>query len=182
MEMKGFKQGAVASVLALFVLTLSAKGDDKLIEKKNAGDPKSDKDFVARAIACDIAGIKFAERAIKQTTNKDVEKFARKMKEEHTKCRDALMERAKEMKLGVLEGLDKEKQGTFDRVSKLEGSEFDRAYMREMVESHEAALATYEFWAEKGKDREVADHVKRAIPKIKEHLEEARRISNNLKP
>jgi len=180
--MKGFKQGIASSLVVLFVLTLSARGDDKLIEKKPAGnEPATEKEFLAKAIACDIAEIKLAELAIKQTSNKDVEKFARRMREEHSKCRDALMERAKELKLGVLEGLDKDKQATHDRLSKLEGSQFDRAYMREMVENHEKGLRSYETWAEKAKDRDLAGHVKKTIPKLKEHLEEARRISNNLK-
>jgi len=180
--MKGFKQAVASSLVAVFVFALSARGKDKLIEKKPAEKvPTTEKEFLAKAIACDIAAVKLAERAMKQATNKDVEKFARRMRDEHMKCRDDLMERAKEQKLGVLEGLDKDKQATFDRLSKLEGSQFDRAYMREMIESHEKALAAYEAWADKAKDGELAAHIKKAIPKIKEHLEEARRISDNLK-
>jgi putative membrane protein len=182
-EMKGFNRRFAASVLALFVLALSAWAEDKkLIEKKPAGkEPATDQEFVVRALACDLAEIKLAEKAIKQTSNKDVERFARRMRDDHTKDRDALLERAREMKVGVLGGLDKEHQEKADRLAKLEGSEYDRAYMRCMVENHEKALRLYETWAEKAKDRELAAHLKRTIPTLKEHLEQAREISNKLK-
>jgi len=183
LEMFNCKQGIAAKVLVLFVFALAAQADDrKLIEKKPEGKaPTTDQEFVVKGIACDTAEVKLAERAIKQASNADVTAFARKMRDDHSKCREALLERAKEMKLAVLEGLDKDHQDRIDRLSKLEGSAYDRAYMRFMVESHEKALSMYESWAGKAKDSDLAAHVKRTIPKLKEHLEEARNISNKLK-
>ena len=181
--MTSFKHGLAATVLALFVFTLSSSGEDKkLIEKKPAGkEPTTDQEFVIQAIACNTAEIKLAERAIKQTSNKDVERFARRMRDDHTKCRKELLDRAREMKLGVLEGLDKEHQEKADRLAKLEGSEYDRAYMRCMVDNHEKTLRVWESWTEKAKDRDLSAHVKAMIPTLKEHLEQAREISAKLK-
>jgi len=183
MAMKGFKQGLAASVLALFVFTLTVKAEDrKLIEKKPATqEPTTEKEFLARAIATDIAEIKFAETALKQTSNKDVERFARRMRDDHTKNRDNLVKRARDLKLAVLEGLDKEHQDELNRLSKLEGSAFDREYARCMVEGHEKALNMYVNWADKAKDTELSTQIKQTIPTLKEHLQMARDLSNKLK-
>ena len=179
--MKLFNQTISVGVFVLLVFAVNARAD-KPIEKNPASKaPTSDRDFVTKALAADLAEIKLAERALKATSNKEVEKFARRMRDDHTKCREALLDRAREMKLGVLEGLEKEHQEKADRLSKLEGSEFDRAYMRCMVDDHEQAVRLYESWAARASDRDLSAHIKKTLPTLKEHLEQARQISRDLK-
>src|SRR6266702_1815669 len=107
--MNRFAQYGLAVVLAL-VLGLSAVAEDpkKPIERKPADkEPANDQEFVVKAIACDLCEAKMGERALKQAQSDDVKNFAQKMINDHTKNRDLLMDRAKEMKVAVVEGLEK---------------------------------------------------------------------------
>jgi len=176
--MKIFSKWLMAVVMASLILFPAARAEEKRPADK---EPATEVEFLAKAISCDIAEVKLAERAMKQASNKDVQEFARKMKEDHTKHRDALLERAKVLKIGVVEGLEKEHQERMDRLSKLEGAEFDREYMRFMVEGHEKALRMYESWSKKSSDKELGELVNRTIPTVKEHLEQARQLHNKLK-
>src|SRR5207244_308786 len=72
------------------------------------GGQTGDKDFLAKAIAAQIAEIKLGEMALDKAGSADVKAFAREMVQDHTKMRDALMDCAKTRKLAVIQGLEKE--------------------------------------------------------------------------
>ena len=178
--MNGIVKFASAAVFSLaFCLTASAD-EKKLIEKKDR-EPANDKEFVAHAIACDVAAIKGAEMALKTSKNEAVRKFANRMIEDHTACRDELLKFAAEWKLAVVQGLDAEQREKMEKLSKYEGSAFDREFMSCAVEGHEKALKSWEKWSREAKDEKLREHAKKAVTKIKEHLEMAREIQKNLK-
>jgi len=162
-----------AGVLAFLLLTLTSQAADR--------EPTTQQEFLAHAIATDIAEVKLGELALKQASSDDVKKYARMMVNDHTKHRDQLMERAKAFKLAVVQGLEKEHQEKMDRLSKLEGKDFDREYMKCMVEGHEKALKMYQTWSKKVEDKDLGDIVERTIPKLKEHLEQARDVHGKVK-
>jgi len=110
-----------------------------------------------------------------------VRKFADRMVTDHGKMRDALLDTARDWKLGVLEGLDKEKEAKFDDLKKAKGSDFDREYMRCMVESHDKALRMCEKWSTDAKDEKLRDLIRKNVPTIREHAEHARKLFNSLK-
>jgi len=175
------KFGLVAALTLILGLTAAAD-ERKLIEKKPADrEPTTDQEFLVRAIACEVAEVKMGEYVAKNAINQDVRKFAEQMVTDHTKMRDQLLNRARDMKLGVAEGFDKEKQDKFDQIKKLKGSDFDREYMKCMVEGHEKALQLHEKWSTAAKDQKLRDDLKNGLPTLREHLDHARKILNSLK-
>lgn len=180
--MKIFGHGA-ALVLAFLVFGLTSQADEKkFIEKKPADkEPATEQEFLAKAISADIAEVKLGELALKHALSSDVKKFARTMIDDHAKHRDALLERAKAIKLGVVQGLEKEYQEKVDRLAKLDGKEFDREYMHCMVEGHEKVLKMYQNWSKKVEGKDFSSLVDRTITAVKEHLEHARELHNKLK-
>jgi putative membrane protein len=179
--MNKFTRFGSALVFAL-TLTVSAGADEKkIIERKDAKEPTTDQEFVVHALASQIAEIKFAEQALKTTKNEDVRKFAQRMVTDHSKTRDALIERARDLKVAVVEGMEQNKREKLDQLSKPEGSGFDREYMSCMVESHEKAARMWEKWSTEAKDQNLRELAKRTTPVIKEHLEMARELSKKLK-
>jgi len=160
-------------LLALVAFALTGQAADK--------EPATEQEFLAQAIAADIAEVKLGELALKQASSDDVKKFARRMITDHTKHREQLLERAKAHKLAVVQGLEKEYQEKMDRLAKLEGKEFDRQYMKGMVEGHEKVLKLYQTWSRKVEDKDLSSLVERTIPTVKEHLEQAREVWNKVK-
>jgi putative membrane protein len=177
-----FKTAALSGLLCLPLLMATAQAQDRnLIERKPAGEPTTDQEFLVRAIACEVAEVKFAERAAKNATDADVRKLAEEMADHHKKIRDELLERAKKMRVGVVEGLDKEHRDQYDRMSKLEGKEFDREYVRHLVEGHEKSVKMYKKWAKDAKDAGLREAADSALNKRQDHLDQAKKLQSRLK-
>src|ERR1700733_666568 len=102
------KELVLALTMAL-ILPLAVRAEDKKVVEKSdpKAGPRTDQEFVAWALAADLAEIKCGEYAAKHAENQDVRKFAQHMVDAHTKHRDQLLKVAKTMKLAVVEGLGK---------------------------------------------------------------------------
>jgi len=153
-------KAATLSALLCLPLAMTAFADEAkkpLIERREAGDPTTDKEFLIKAIACEVANVKFAEKAAKNASHEDVRKLAQTIVDDHKKVRDELMEQAKKMRLAVVEGLDKQHRETYDKLAKLDGKEFDKEYMTCLVDGHEKAVKMYKKWAKDAKEAGVRE-------------------------
>lgn len=142
--------------------------------------PVNDVDFLAKAAACGVAEVKYSELAESRASNPKVKEFARKMAAEHKKANDKLAEFAKGLKTAILAGLEKDKQAIYDNLARLKGDDFDRAYMKQMVEDHEKAIQLFEAQSKTRKHEGLTTFASDTLPKLKEHLKEARTIQEGL--
>jgi len=182
--MKVFTKGLVLTMTAVLVFPLAVLGAEgnKVIDKRDPGkEPQTDQQFLVKAIACEVAEIKYAEGAAKNAENKDLRKFAQTMVDDHTKTRDLLLGVAKTMKLAVVQGLEKGNREELLKLMRLKGGEYDREFVRWTIEKHENALKMYETWSTKAKDSELRDIAMKAVPVVKEHLRMARELAAKLK-
>jgi putative membrane protein len=150
-----------------------------LADDVKTGD--ADQDFVIKAISSQIGEIKLAETAVKNGSAKEVRDFAQMVVDDHTKVRDALMEWAKNSKLVVVQGLEKEYKEKVSRLSKVEGAAFDREFMKIMVGDHEKSLQAWQAHAKTTSDRNLKKLIEQTAPTVREHLKHAQKISSSLK-
>jgi putative membrane protein len=99
------------------------------------------------------------------------------MIDDHGKARDMLLNVAKAMKLSVVERPSPTKREHMERLSKLAGVDFDREYVRHMVENHEKSLTMHEKWAREAGNEGLRDYARMTVPTVKDHLEHARRLA-----
>ena len=107
----------------------------------------------------------------------DVRKLAETLSKDHQAGLDSLLEQAKKMKLAVLEGLEKDKQQEYNRISKLEGKDFDREYLKWVVNAHEKANTMYKKWSKDATDADLRKTVGEIQPKVNDHLSKAKKLS-----
>lgn len=74
-------------------------------------------------------------------------------------------------------GLDPKDQATYDRLSKLSGSQFDKAYMRAMVMDHEEDVTAFKRVANTGKNPEIKYFASETLPTLLDHLKQAREVA-----
>jgi putative membrane protein len=67
-----------------------------------------------------------------------------------------------------------------DELSRLSGAEFDRKYIDRMVDDHEKAVNDLEDKAEGADNAEIKSWASKTLPKVREHLEMAKRIQQTL--
>ena len=136
---------AVAAVT--FVHTGCSNTDGKLPPSEQAGarpgavgaggagaDVKDDRDFVRDVAMKHMAEIAFSRAALQKSTNADIKSFAQQLIDDHTSAGDALK--------AVVSGqawpaqLDDKDREVADALTKGQGAEFDRDFLKAVVDGH----------------------------------------------
>jgi putative membrane protein len=104
------------------------------------------------------------------------------MVEDHTETSDDLKEliKDKEIKAELPAKLDDEHQGKLDKLKGLSGAQFDKQYMKTQVNAHQKAVSLFESYAASGDNEDLKQWAEDTLPTLKEHLEEAREINQEL--
>lgn len=161
---------------AIFLgLILGIGTDAALGQQKSAADDK----FAAEAASGGMAEVKLGELAQQKATSDKIKDFGQKMVADHSKAGDELKQVAQQQGFNLPEELSKQDQATYDRLSKLEGKQFDEAYARAMLTDHQKDLAAFEKEASSGKNEALKEFALRTLPTLKEHLKMAHDIARS---
>jgi len=166
-----FGSAALALACAL-VVSLAARGADKAI---------SDKDFVTKVATLNASEQKMCKLAEKNSSNAKVKELASHLSASHTKMNEQLKAIGDKLGVGVLPNFDKDIRGTLDGLAARTGAPFDQAFVTRMVQDHEKAVKLFETHAKTTSSADVKKFCNDNLPKLTEHLKEARKVSDGLK-
>jgi putative membrane protein len=141
-----------------------------------------DEAFVRVAAHGGLAEIKLGKLAMDQGSNEAVKAFGTRMVAEHTKAGDELKEAAKEERIALPTDLSAKDQATHDRLSKLSGADFDQAYAQDMVKDHQQDLRDFQREANHGNNDVIRGFALETVPKIQQHLEQAKEMLKAVSP
>lgn len=133
-----------------------------------AGSP--DQTFMTKAAQGGIAEVALGKLAKDHAENQAVKDFGQKMVDDHSKANDELKSIASKKNVTLPTDLDAKDKATYDRLSKLNGAAFDKAYMRDMVTDHRKDVAEFQRESNKGKDSDVKSWAAKTLPTLQEHL------------
>jgi putative membrane protein len=139
------------------------------VAQKETGTMPKDRQFVMKAASTDMAEIKLAKLAMEKGTSPDVKQFAQRMIADHTKTSNELKTIAKKQNISLPTDVTPEQKMTYDRLSRLTGPEFDRAYMEVMAKDHGEAVTEFTKQATEGSDPELKQFASKTLPTLKEH-------------
>jgi len=163
----------LAQRVIFFGLVLGVGTNTILGQQKSADDDK----FAAEAASGGMAEVKLGELAQQKGTSDKVKDFGQRMVTDHSKAGDDLKQVAQQQGLNLPQEMSKQDQATYDRLSKLEGKQFDEAYARVMLTDHQKGVAAFEKEASTGKNEALKEFASRALPTLKEHLKLAHEMA-----
>jgi putative membrane protein len=67
------------------------------------------------------------------------------------------------------------------RLEKLNGAEFDRAYMQDMVRDHQEDVAEFKKESENGGDQDLKGFAAKTLPTLQQHLQMAQDTEGKVK-
>lgn len=140
-----------------------------------------DKHFVTNAAAGGLAEVKFGELAQEKAGDPAVKAFGKRMVNDHSKAGEQLKEVAQGQNISLPSDLKAADQTQYQHLSKLSGTEFDRAYMQMMVKDHEEDVAEFKKEATSGKNQAIKDFAAQTLPTLEDHLKRARGLASNRK-
>ena len=144
--------------------------------------PSADRTFASKAAMGGQAEVELGKLAQERASNDAVRQFGQRMATDHGKANAELMQMAKikNLSLSTTE-LDSRHRQLRDKLAKLSGNAFDRAYMSEMVKDHKKDVAEFKKQAERGKDPELKSWASQKLPTLQEHLRMAQEVEGQVK-
>ena len=154
------------------------------------------RDWVEDRMLGGMTEVKLGELASQKALNADVKAFGRMMVQDHTKAGEELKQLATQHNIQTPAELDDDHRDKIDRLSKLQGAEFDREYMSQMVDDHENTLEALEDRLDKEGtdenptytpkqndnrvDAQLNQWAAKAAPTVQKHLARAKQINEKL--
>jgi putative membrane protein len=168
--------------IALAVLALA--GAPAFAQAKKSGETKKgsatthttanpDQAFAKEAAVGGMAEVELGNLAKQNAASADVKQFGDRMVTDHGKANDELKQWASQKNVTLPTDLDAKHKALKDRLSKLNGAAFDKAYMHEMVMDHQQDVAAFKKESTSGKDAELKAWAGKTLPTLQDHLKMA---------
>jgi putative membrane protein len=160
------------TVLGAMVLSAAvAMGADKIKSK--------DADFLKDAAMGAMAEVEMGHIAAQQGASDAVKSFGRRMVADHGSELTELRSLARSKGVDLPAELDKKHMKMADKMRKMSGSDFDKAYARDMLEDHKTDLKDFKKEADKASDPDVKSFAAKQVPTLEEHLSLAGKLPGN---
>jgi len=140
----------------------------------------ADSHFAMEAAQGGMAEVELGQLAGDKASNAKVKEFGQRMVTDHGKANDELKTIASSKNITLPSDINAKHKATKDRLSKLSGAAFDRAYMAEMLKDHQMDSTAFHKEATSGKDAELKAFASKTSTVVDEHLKMARDIQKEL--
>lgn len=139
----------------------------------------SDKRFMLQAAQGGTAEVQIGQLATQKASSDQVKQYAQQMVEQHSQVNNQLAALAAQKNVTLPTTLSSKYQSTYDQLSKLSGTAFDRAYISQAgVKAHTQQADLFKRESQQGKDPEVKALAAQVLPAVEDHLKMARDISS----
>lgn len=134
---------------------------------------RADSKFVTNASEGGLAEVKLGELAKEKGSNTSITSFAEQMVKDHAAANNQLKSVASSKGVTVPESMNAKDQALYDRLSKLSGSDFDRAYINAMVKDHQEDVAEFLKVSKTAKDPDIKAFAAKTLLILEHHLQMA---------
>jgi putative membrane protein len=141
----------------------------------------SDYKFVTDATRGSMEEVQLGEVAKQKAGSPAVREFGEKMVTDHQKANDNLKQIVQKKGALVPTSLSHSETSRLDRLQKLSGAEFDKAYISDMVTDHKKDVKEFKKAAKNLSDPELKAFAENKLPIIQEHLRQAENLEAQLK-
>jgi putative membrane protein len=138
----------------------------------------ADRAFVKKAAQGGKAEVELGQLATEKASSDAVKKFGQRMVDDHTKANEQLQALAAKENVTLPDKPNAQQRQEKARLEKLSGEQFDRAYMRLMVQDHTKDVAEFQRESKSAKDPGVKDFASTTLPTLKEHLSLAKKTAS----
>jgi putative membrane protein len=171
-----------ALVAITFVLNSSPS---HAAEKKKDGAKsslsESDQMFAKKAAQGGMTEVELGKVAANKGQSSEVKDFGNMMVSDHSKAGDKLKAIAASKNLTLTDKLNAKHQAIVDKLLKLDGAAFDKAYVAAMVEDHEKDLKEFQSAAKTTQDADLKAFAAETETVVKTHLDKIKAIQASMK-
>ena len=156
-----------------------------LAQQPSAAQPRqtlsqADANFVKEAAIGSKFEVETGQLAERNAANAQVKQFGARMVQDHGNASKQLNAIVSGKGATLPQELDPKHAQLHDRLARLKGAEFDRAYMDAMVKDHDEDSQKFGQEADNGNDPDIKQFARTTLAVIKDHDRMAHEIANSL--
>jgi putative membrane protein len=140
-----------------------------------------DKKFVKDAAIGGMTEVELGKLATQKASSDQVKQFGQKMVDDHTKAAEQLKQLASKQNIEIASGLDSKHQSRVDKLAKLSGADFDKAYVKDQLKDHQSDVKDFSAEAQNGTDPNVKAFASSTLPTLQEHLDLVKNLNKTEK-
>lgn len=141
----------------------------------------SDKSFVKQAASESATEVELAKLAEEKGSSDAVKQFGKRVVEDHEKENPALVSAANKVNVDVPTELPRSAKKTRDKLAKLSGPNFDRAYAKVMLNDQKDDVQLFTQEAQVGQIPEVKGYAAKTLPAVEQHKKMAEEMDAAVK-
>jgi putative membrane protein len=130
----------------------------------------ADTKFMKESAVGGLLEVQLGQLAKQNSVSESIQQFGRQMVNDHGKANEELKSLAAAEGITLPSQLDAKHTKQLQRLQKLVSPEFDREYMKMMLEDHKKDIKAFQHEAQKGDDPEVKAYAQRTLPTLRAHL------------
>ena len=142
---------------------------------------KGDAKFAVEAASGGMTEVALGKLAQEKGESTKVKNFGAMMVTDHTKANMELMglAKTKSITLPTVPGADDQK--VIDKLSKLSGKDFDKAYVSDMIDDHKHDIKVFQDAAKNCSDADIKGFASKTLPTLQNHLDAINTIHGSMK-
>lgn len=142
---------------------------------------KNSSAFAMEAASGGMMEVTMGQLAQQKGSSQRVKDYGAMLVSDHSKANTELSNIAAAKSVQLPSAPEQKHQKHLDDLSKKEGADFDKAYMKMMVNDHEKDIKSFEKAAASSTDNTLKDFATRTLPVLRMHLDSAQAIQKSLK-
>jgi putative membrane protein len=170
----------MATAAGGLVIALGAGAASPLQGQGTPDDLNKDSEFIREVAADHLLEIRLGTIAQQKATNPAVKQFGERMVSEHTSMLEQWRALVTKSGFPFQPGLRDEQEEEVERLEKVSGTEFDRAYMTSMIQDHQNAVTKFQTKGQSANSVQVRELVNSGLPVLQQHLNLAIQVGNQV--
>jgi putative membrane protein len=142
---------------------------------------EDDSEFAVEAASGGMMEVQLGELAQQKASSQRVKDFGAMMVRDHTKANDELKSLAGMKNITLPPAPGEDHMEHIKKLSEKSGREFDRDYMKMMVDDHQEDVKAFEKCSDDAKDADLKAFAAKTLPVLRAHLDSAKVIRDALK-
>ena len=137
---------------------------------------KASTTFLVKAIEGNFAEVQMGELAQKNGQSPGVKSFGQMLQTDHSAANEKAMDAAKELGVKAPAAPSAAQKQAYDKMAKMSGAAFDKAFAQHMVVDHKKDIAEYQ--TEAKRTDAAGKYAADALPTLQKHLETAQSLQS----
>jgi len=140
-----------------------------------------DRQFARDAAITGLSNVELDKLAAEKASSEAVRQFGKQLLEDQTKTNDQLKQVANQQNISTPDALDSKRKSVIDKVAKLSGPEFDKAFLKQQLKEQEAQVRNFSDEAQRGTDPNIKTFAAGTLRNLQQQLAATKNLNKSTK-